>query len=93
MQRGMEAPIIPERGSRNRDDVDLEWPKQVLANVQNFALSSGFYVQRMMSRIAFVIILTMRRTSVVQLVFRPFRDQSVGRAADCDPARLEHFSA
>ena len=52
MQRGMEAIGYSGEGVVViADDVDLPWPKQVLANVQAFALSSGFYVQRMMSRI------------------------------------------
>ena len=32
------------------DDPALEWPEQVLANVQSFAISSGYYIERMMSR-------------------------------------------
>jgi len=33
------------------DDHDLEWPQRVLANTQRFALDSGYYVQRLMSRV------------------------------------------
>lgn len=33
------------------DDESLSWPKEVLANVQEFASASGFYVSRMMPRL------------------------------------------
>jgi predicted methyltransferase len=33
------------------DDDQEEWPKRVLANMQRFALESGFYVQRMMTQV------------------------------------------
>lgn len=33
------------------DDHGLEWPQRVLANTQLFALQSGYYVQRLMSRL------------------------------------------
>jgi hypothetical protein len=32
------------------DDDDLQWPKEVLARVQNFAIQSGFFVQKMMPK-------------------------------------------
>jgi predicted methyltransferase len=32
------------------DDHDLEWPQRVLANTQRFAIDSGYFIQRMMSR-------------------------------------------
>src|SRR5258708_23042592 len=33
------------------DDVGREWPQRVLANVQSFAISSGFFVQKMQSQL------------------------------------------
>jgi hypothetical protein len=33
------------------DDEELEWPKRVLAATQKFALTSGFYIQKMMSQV------------------------------------------
>jgi predicted methyltransferase len=33
------------------DDHDLPWPQVVLANTQRFALESGYFVQRLMSRL------------------------------------------
>jgi predicted methyltransferase len=51
-QRGMEA---TEYGGAGlivlADDLELEWPRQVLANVQNFVLKSGYMVERMMPRL------------------------------------------
>jgi hypothetical protein len=33
------------------DDDELEWPKQVLGRVQQFAITSGFFVQKMMPKL------------------------------------------
>ena len=52
VQRGMEAVGYGGEGMVViADDEELEWPQRVLANTQRFALESGFYVQRMMSRV------------------------------------------
>lgn len=51
-QRGMEA--VGNKGEGMiviADDHELEWPQQVLAAVQKFVLSAGFYVQRMASKV------------------------------------------
>jgi predicted methyltransferase len=49
VQRGMEATGYAGEGMIViADDDELEWPKRVLASTQNFALQSGFFVQRMM---------------------------------------------
>jgi len=51
VKRGMELTAYAGEGMVViADDHDLAWPQQVLANTQLFALNSGFYVQRMMSR-------------------------------------------
>lgn len=51
-QRGMEAVGYNGDGMVViADDEELEWPRQVLAAIQSYALDSGFYVQRMMSRV------------------------------------------
>lgn len=48
VQRGMEATSHAGEGMVViADDPDLEWPKQVLANVQRYAICSGFFVQKM----------------------------------------------
>lgn len=53
MQRGMEATSYRGEGllviaDGDEDDDEVEWPKQVLARVQRFAIESGFFVQKMM---------------------------------------------
>lgn len=51
-QRGMEAIGYNGHGVIViADDEDLDWPKQVLANVQQFAIQQGFFVSRMMPRL------------------------------------------
>lgn len=51
-QRGMEAVGYQGQGMVViADDDRLEWPKQVLANVQRFAINSGFFVQRMQTQL------------------------------------------
>ena len=52
MQRGMEAISYDGEGMVViADDPELEWPKVVLANIQEFAISNGFFVQKMMSQL------------------------------------------
>jgi predicted methyltransferase len=52
VQRGLEATGYAGEGTVViADDVELEWPKRVLANVQTFAIQSGFFVQRMMPQL------------------------------------------
>ncbi len=52
MQRGMEATGYRGKGMVViADDDELEWPKRVLSNVQQFAISSGFFVQKMMPQL------------------------------------------
>ncbi len=52
VQRGLEATAYRGEGMVViADDLELDWPKQVLANVQAFALQSGSFVQRMMPRL------------------------------------------
>ena len=51
-QRGMEAVRYCGQGVIViADDEELDWPKQVLASVQSFSLSKGFFVSRMMPRL------------------------------------------
>lgn len=51
MQRGMEATSYSGEGLVViADDDEREWPQQVLARVQQFAINSGFFVQKMMSK-------------------------------------------
>jgi predicted methyltransferase len=51
-QRGMEAIGHDGHGMIViADDEELEWPKNVLANVQRFTIEQGFFVARMMPRL------------------------------------------
>ena len=51
VRRGMEAINYSGEGTIViADDHELEWPQRVLANTQKFALDSGFFVQKLMSR-------------------------------------------
>lgn len=52
MQRGMEATGYSGEGMVViADDDELEWAQRVLANVQHFAVTSGFFVRKMMSQL------------------------------------------
>ncbi|MDQ3729414.1 MAG: bis-aminopropyl spermidine synthase family protein [Actinomycetota bacterium] len=52
LQRGMEAVGHQGEGvAVVADDPELEWPRRVLTNLQAFALSRGFFVQRMMPQV------------------------------------------
>ncbi len=52
VQRGMEAVGYNGEGTVViADDHDLDWPQQVLAATQKFALESDFYIQNMGSRL------------------------------------------
>lgn len=51
-QRGMEAIGYDGHGLIViADDEEIDWPKQVLASAQKFAMDRGFYVSRMMPRL------------------------------------------
>ena len=52
VQRGMEAVNYSGEGTVViADDHEIEWPQRVLAATQSFALDSGFYVQKMASKL------------------------------------------
>ena len=52
VQRGIEAVHYEGEGCVViADDDDLDWPKQVLANVQRYASERGFYVSRMVRKL------------------------------------------
>lgn len=52
VERGMEAVAAVGDGMIViADDDELEWPKNVLSNVQRFAASRGFYVSRMQRKL------------------------------------------
>jgi N4-bis(aminopropyl)spermidine synthase len=94
MQRGMEAIGYSGEGMVViADDLELEWTKRVLARVQSYSIDSGFYVQRMMSRLHSYHLDDAPDLRSCNLVIRavagPERaGQSVGIS---DPARLANF--
>lgn len=93
-QRGMEATAYRGEGMVViADDLELEWPKRVLANVQQFAISSGFYVQKMMSRIHSYHLDDAPDLRSCNLLFKAVRpvSEDVQSVAITDPERLANF--
>ncbi len=94
MQRGMEATSYAGEGMVViADDPDLQWPKRVLANVQSYALSSGFFVQRMMPRLHSYHLDDAPGLKSCNLIFKALPgSKSAGPSLRImDAARLEHF--
>lgn len=94
LQRGMEATNYCGEGVVViADDIELPWPKQVLANVQGFALSSGFYVQRMMPRLHSYHLDDAPELKSCNLIFRalPGTKPPGPSLQISDVKRLEHF--
>jgi N4-bis(aminopropyl)spermidine synthase len=94
MQRGMEATSYAGEGMVViADDADLEWPKRVLANVQSYALSSGFFVQRMVPRLHSYHLDDAPDLKSCNLIFKalPAGKRTSPSLAITDAARLEHF--
>ena len=94
VQRGMEATNYAGEGTIViADDADKEWPKRVLANVQKFALSSGFYIQRMMSRVHSYHLDDAPDLRSCNLILKtlPGNAPPGPSLQITDPVRLEHF--
>jgi N4-bis(aminopropyl)spermidine synthase len=95
MQRGMEAVGYTGEGMAVvADDPELEWPKRVLANLQAFALQSGFYVQRMMPQVHSYHLddAPDLRSCNVLVKAMPGNDHRATKStAIADPARLQNF--
>ena len=95
VQRGMEA--VGHRGAGMAvvaDDPELEWPKRVLTNLQAFALSHGFFVQRMMPQVHSYHLddVPDLRSCNVLLKALPENEHRTGKSlAIDDPSRLENF--
>lgn len=93
-QRGMEATGYSGEGMLViADDLELEWPKRVLANVQQFAISSGFYVQKMMSRVHAYHLDDAPDLRSCNLLLKAVRtgNGSLQSVAITDPERLANF--
>lgn len=94
MQRGMEATSHAGEGMVViADDADLEWPERVLANVQAYALSSGFFVQRMVPRLHSYHLDDAPNLKSCNMIFKalPGGRGTTPSLAITDAARLEHF--
>lgn len=95
VQRGMEATNYRGEGMVViADDEDLEWPKRVLANVQSFALSSGFFTQRMIPKLHSYHLDDAPNLRSCSLMFKALPDNQppTGGSLDIsDPERLANF--
>ena len=94
MQRGMEATGYRGEGMVViADDDELDWPKRVLSNVQQFALSSGFFVQKMMPQLHQYHLDDAPNLRSCNLIFNalPGNVAPGATGAITDPSRLANF--
>jgi predicted methyltransferase len=93
-QRGMEAIRYNGQGMIViADDEELPWPKQVLANVQRFALQNGFFVTRMMPRLHAYHLDDAPNLKSCNLIVAsvPGNERNEASQAIKDPNRLRNF--
>lgn len=94
MQRGMESTGYKGEGMVViGDDHGMEWPQRVLANVQQFAIESRFFVQKMMPQVHQYHLDDAPNLRSCNLFFKslPGNGLSQKSTAITDPARLAHF--
>jgi N4-bis(aminopropyl)spermidine synthase len=94
VQRGMEATGYSGEGMVViADDLELEWTKRVLAKVQEYSITSGFYIQKMMSRLHSYHLDDAPNLRSCNLVIRAVAgaDQDRESVAISDPGRLANF--
>jgi N4-bis(aminopropyl)spermidine synthase len=94
VQRGIEATSYRGDGMIViADDVDLEWPKRVLANVQQFIVGAGFFVQRMMPQLHRYHLDDAPNLRSCNLIIKALPDNKAPgpSAAISDTERLAHF--
>ncbi|HEV2859466.1 MAG TPA: bis-aminopropyl spermidine synthase family protein [Pyrinomonadaceae bacterium] len=94
MQRGMEAVAYDGEGMVViADDPELEWPKRVLANVQAFAISKNFFVQKMMSQLHSYHLDDAPNLRSCNLIFKslPGPKDIPESLPISDPAQVNHF--
>jgi len=94
MQRGMEATGYSGEGMVViADDDELEWPQRVLANVQQFAVTSGFFVRKMMSQLHTYHLDDAPDLRSCNLIFRAVPGNRFSGTSDPirNPARLANF--
>lgn len=94
VQRGMEATEYAGEGAVVvADDPELTWPKEVLSNLQSFAVGNGYFVQRMMSQLHSYHLDDYPELRSCNVFLGPIfgaRRPSESLPIS-DPARLEHF--
>jgi len=94
MERGFDAISYDGEGMVViADDPELEWPKKVLARIQGFALSKGFFVQKMASRMHSYHLDDAPDLRSCNLLFKsvPTKEASSASEAITDPERLSNF--
>lgn len=94
MQRGMEAVGYSGEGLVViADDDHLQWPKEVLARVQDFALRNGFFVQKMMPKMHAYHLDDAPDLRSCNLMFKAVSGMTTAResTAITDFQRLENF--
>ncbi|MCI0613013.1 bis-aminopropyl spermidine synthase family protein, partial [bacterium] len=94
MQRGMEANGYSGEGMVViADDDEINWPKQVMANVQQFGINSGFFVQKMIPRLHLYHLDDAPDLRSCNLIFKALPgNQPPGLSKQItDPARLKNF--
>lgn len=94
VERGMEATAhIGEGVVVIADDDELEWPKRVLASVQSFAATHGFYVSRMQRKLHEYHLddAPELKSCNLYLAALPGNRSSAPSAVITDPQRLENF--
>lgn len=93
-ERGMQA--VGHKGEGMvviADDHELEWPQQVLASTQRFALDQGFFVQRMASKMHAYHLDDNPALLSCNLMLKALPGNSVSgvSASITDPERLNNF--
>lgn len=94
VQRGMEATSYGGEGLVViANDDELEWPQQVLARVQKFAINSGFFVQKMMPKMHSYHLDDSPDLRSCNLLFKALPDNKPPgpSARITDPKRLANF--
>jgi predicted methyltransferase len=95
VQRGMEAVGYEGQGMIViADDSEREWAQRVLANVQEYAIGSGFFVERMMSRLHSYHLDDSPDLRSCNLLVRGLpgnRSKVAASVAISDPQRLRNF--
>jgi N4-bis(aminopropyl)spermidine synthase len=94
VQRGIEATSYSGEGLVVvADDPELDWPKRVLANLQQFCLASGYFVARMMPEVHSYHLDDAPNLRSCNVLVRPLPGNSRAVTSEriSDPARLANF--